>query len=258
MSRSFQATITANLPVHAFHNLLTLTVPESTPHPLPGQFFMIEVSSGTDPLLKRAFSLFRQTPGGIQILYRIRGKGTELLRHLKEGTVLDVLGPLGSFYPMPSGDTVPLIIAGGIGIASVFPCIERLAGRAVVLYGARSKEDLLMLHEVKSLAKEVVISTDDGSAGVKGTAADALRDFLSRDALPTVHYCIYACGPHPLLRAVSDIARQHRMRAYVSMEEHMACGIGACLGCVVNTRDGYKRVCKEGPVFESMEITWKP
>jgi dihydroorotate dehydrogenase electron transfer subunit len=218
---------------------------------------MIEVSKGTDPLLKRAFSLFRQTPDGIQILYRIRGKGTELLRQLKEGTVLDMLGPLGNFYPLPSSE-IPLVIAGGIGIASVFSCIERLAGRAIVVYGVRMKDDLLMLQEVQSLAKEVIVSTDDGSAGRKGTAADALRDFLSRHPSLITSSCIYACGPYPLLKAVSEIAKQHRMRAYISMEEHMACGIGACLGCVVNTRDGYKRVCKEGPVFESREIAWQP
>ena len=256
MSRSFKAIIKRNLPVHAIHNLLTVSVPDSMPAPQPGQFFMVEVNKGTDPLLKRAFSLFRNTEEGIQILYRVRGKGTGILKNMKEGAVVDMLGPLGNFYPMPPEDKTPLIIAGGIGIASVFSLVERLAGRAIVFYGARTREDLLMLKEVKQLAKEVIVSTDDGSAGAKGTVADSLLAFLDNPQSPISNHCIYACGPHPLLKALSHSAREYRIRTYVSLEEHMACGIGACLGCVVKTDDGYKRVCKEGPVMNAMEISW--
>jgi len=226
------------------------------PEPRPGQFFMIEVSKGTDPLLKRAFSLFRKTENGLQILFRIRGKGTELLKEMKEGSVLEVLGPLGTCYPLPSEDMIPLVIAGGIGIASVFSFVEQLAGRAIVFYGAHTKNDLLMRDELKGFAKEILVSTDDGSEGVKGTAADSLLTFLSNPQSPNPKYRIYACGPHLLLKIVSEIAREYKMPAYISMEEHMACGIGACLGCVVKTRDGYTRVCKEGPVFEAKEIIW--
>lgn len=226
------------------------------PEPRPGQFFMIEVNKGTDPLLKRAFSLFRKTEQGFQILYRIRGKGTEFLKEMKEGSLLEVLGPLGTCYPLPSGDAIPLVIAGGIGIASVFSFVEQSAGRAIVLYGARTRDDLLMYEELKGFAKEILVSTDDGSAGQKGTIADSLSAFLANTPSAISHYRIYACGPHLLLRAVSEIAREHKIPTYISMEEHMACGIGACLGCVVKTRDGYTRVCKEGPVFESKEIVW--
>jgi len=226
------------------------------PIPQPGQFFMVEVNKGTDPLLKRAFSLFRKTEEGMQILYRVRGRGTGILRDMKQGAVLDMLGPLGNFYPLPPEDKTPLIIAGGIGIASVFSLVEQLAGRAIVCYGARTKEDLLMLKEVKQLAKDVIVSTDDGSAGAKGTVADSLLLFLSNPQSPIPQYCIYACGPYPLLKALSKTVRELRIRTYVSLEEHMACGIGACLGCVVKTHDGFKRVCKEGPVMNAMEIAW--
>ena len=217
---------------------------------------MVEVSKGTDPLLKRAFSLFRFTNGTLQILYRVRGKGTKLLGDLKEGAELDMLGPLGNFYPLPSAEQTPLIIAGGIGIASVFSLVERLSGRAIVFYGARTKDDLLMLEEVRRNAREVVVSTDDGSAGARGTIADALSAFLSNPQSPTPNYCMYACGPHLLLQAITKTARKYRIRTHVSMEEHMACGIGSCLGCVVKTHEGYKRVCKEGPVMNAMEIAW--
>ena len=226
------------------------------PEPRPGQFFMVEVNKGTDPLLKRAFSLFRKTAQGVQILYRVRGKGTTVLKEMKEGSLVEVLGPLGTCYPPPSEGSVPLVIAGGIGIASVFSFVEQVSGRAIVFYGARTKDDLLMLNELQGSAKEVLVSTDDGSAGQKGTIADSLSAYLSGPQSPIPNYRIYACGPHLLLKAISDIARAHKIPAYLSMEEHMACGIGACLGCVVKTRNGYTRVCKEGPVFEAREIVW--
>jgi dihydroorotate dehydrogenase electron transfer subunit len=256
LSRYFKAEIQENRPVHAVHNLLTLNVPVSMPEPRPGQFFMIEVNKGTDPLLKRAFCLFRKTEKGLQILYRVCGKGTEILKDLKEGSLIEVLGPLGTCYPHLSGDSIPLVIAGGIGIASVFSFVEQSAGRAIVFYGARTRNDLLMVDELKGFAKEILVSTDDGSAGDKCTVADTLSTFLSSSHSPTPNYCIYACGPHLLLRKVSEIAKEYRIPAYISMEEHMACGIGACLGCVVKTVDGYTRVCKEGPVFEAKGIVW--
>jgi dihydroorotate dehydrogenase electron transfer subunit len=217
---------------------------------------MIEVNMGTDPLLKRAFSLFRTTSQELQILYRVRGRGTEILKRMKEGTVLDMLGPLGNSYPVPCERTIPLVVAGGIGIASVYSLVERLAGRAYLFYGSRTRQDLLMLQEVRQLARETFISTDDGSEGARGTAADRLQEFLSRNAHAAAPYVVYACGPHALLEAVAKITFSCRIPSYVAMEERMACGIGACLGCVVNTREGYKRVCKEGPVFRSTEILW--
>ena len=223
--------------------------------PVPGQFYMLEVSKGMDPLLKRAFSLFRRTPEGIQILYRIKGKGTSLLRDLKEGTAITLLGPLGNGYPLPSADQSPLVIAGGIGIASVFSLVEKLSKKAFVFYGARIEEELFMSDALEKVYRELVVCTDDGSCGVKGTVVDVVRDFIQRHDdlhLPV----IYACGPNVMLREIARTAAANRIKAYVSLEEHMACGIGACLGCVVKTRSGYKRVCKEGPVFDAKEIVW--
>jgi len=178
------------------------------------------------------------------------------LRNMKEGASLDMLGPLGNFYPLPSKDQTPLVIAGGIGIASVFSLVERLEGRAIVFYGARTKDDLLMLEEVMEQGHEVIVSTDDGSAGRKGTTVEALRTFIASYTSSVAQLRVYACGPHPMLKALSQTTIEYRIRAYVSMEEHMACGIGACLGCVVKTHDGYKRVCKEGPVMTATEIVW--
>ncbi len=256
MSRHFRAQIKDNRPLNKNHNLLSLINLDSMTEPLPGQFCMLEVSGGYDPILKRAFSLFRRTSDGLQILYRIVGKGTTILRNMKEGTIVDVLGPLGNGYPLLSEDRVPLVIAGGIGMASVFPIVEKLSGRAYVFYGARTKDEILMVEELGKISRELFISTDDGSCDSKGTAADLLNHFLAGRRSLINRFLIYACGPKLLLKEISVIASSYKMRAYLSLEENMACGIGACLGCVVKTASGYQRVCKEGPVFDSEEIVW--
>jgi len=231
-------------------------LPDGAEEPLPGQFYMIEVNRGNDPLLKRAFSLFRRTSEGFQLLYRIKGRGTSLLREMKKESTLEVLGPLGCHYPVPSKEQVPFVIAGGIGIASVFPFLHAQKGRALVFYGARSGDEIFMLDEIKKMCREVFISTDDGSMGTKGTIVDVLDNYLDSSRADSNRYVVYACGPHPMLKAVAAAAASKGITAYISMEEHMACGLGACLGCVVKTTDGYKRVCKEGPVFRSEEIAW--
>jgi dihydroorotate dehydrogenase electron transfer subunit len=225
--------------------------------PLPGQFYMLEISKGVDPLLKRAFSLFRRTAEGLQILYRITGKGTSILRDMKEGSTVDLLGPLGNGYPLPADVQSPLVIAGGIGVASVFSLVERLSKKAIVFYGARIEDELFMTDELGKIYKELVICTDDGSCGVKGTVVDVLNDFIrSRNGIHQP--VIYACGPNVMLREIAKTAAASGIKAYISLEEQMACGIGACLGCVVKTLSGYKRICKEGPVFDSAEIVWQP
>ena len=131
-------------------------------------------------------------------------------------------------------------------------------GNVHFFYGARTKNELLMLNELKGLVKkELIISTDDGSEGTKGTVIDALNVFLtSNSQLSTSNFLLYACGPSPMLEAVSKFAAEKGIKGYISMEENMACGVGACLGCTVKTKKGYKRVCKEGPVFSAEEIVW--
>ncbi len=279
MNRYVKAEITGNVPVGAHYRLLSLKCPDTGRKPKAGQFYMVQVREGSDPLLKRPFSLFRKTEEGIQLLYRVQGKGTTVLGGMGSGSSVHLLGPLGNGYPAQAStsapDTLPVIIAGGIGIASVFPLIEALAGRATVLYGARTGDDLLMLDEIKSLSGYFSCCTDDGSHGEKGNVLDLLRRVVPpASGGPAL---IYACGPKPMLRAVSGFAVSAGIKAYLSLEEHMACGIGACLGCVAKIRtketrakgqgtegqaggsvpDGtYLRVCMEGPVFDAMDIVW--
>ena len=256
MSRYFRAEIKENRPLHENHNLLSLVNLDAMIEPLPGQFYLLQAGKGVDPLLKRAFSLFRRTPDGLQILYRIKGKGTSVMRGMREGDTIDILGPLGNGYPLPSKGEVPLIIAGGVGVASVFSLAEKLSGHAFVFYGARMEEELLMADELHEIYRDLAVCTDDGSCGRKGTVVDVLSEFMGGKRVKTGKAVIYACGPRPMLKEIAAFAATHGIAAYISLEERMACGIGACLGCVMKTRGGYKRVCKEGPVFDTGEIEW--
>ena len=256
MSRYFRAEIEENRQLREHHNLLSLVNLDQMVEPASGQFYMLQPAEGYDPLLKRAFSLFRRTAEGLQILYRIKGRGTSLLRSLKAGDVVDMLGPLGNGYPLPSKGEVPLIIAGGIGIASVFSLAESLSGNAFVFYGAKMEDELLMADELQEIYGNLYVCTDDGSCGRRGTVMEVLDEFMESTPVKTGRPVIYACGPRPLLKKIAAFSTARSVKAYVSLEEHMACGIGACLGCVVRTKEGYKRVCKEGPVFEAGEIEW--
>jgi dihydroorotate dehydrogenase electron transfer subunit len=230
---------------------------------------MIEVGRGYDPLLKRAFSLFRKTEDGLQIFYRVIGRGTALLGNTKEGECIDVLGPLGKPYPTVSTRSLPVVLAGGIGIASVYPLVEALRGRADVFFGARSKDELFFLSELQKMSGELFISTDDGSYGEKGTVVDLFKKAFSRNPADKK---LFACGPRPMLKEIALYAVEKKIDAYVSLEEHMACGVGACLGCAVKVRGKMKtgskkgekkdsevlfnKVCTDGPVFNVKEIVW--
>jgi len=168
--------------------------------------------------------------------------------------MLQVIGPLGNSYPEPAGDFIA--VAGGIGFASLFAFMSKYRRQAYLFYGATKRDELVMLDEARELTKEIFITTDDGSDGRKGLITDELSDFLDRSLLIRRPSQVYACGPVPMLRALSEIARSNRLSCYISLEEHMACGIGACLGCMVKTVAGQKRACKEGPVFNIEDMIW--
>ncbi len=250
-SRSFRARIVSNEPVNEHHRLLSLEQPEGTQHPLPGQFYMLGTGSSTEPLLKRPFCFFHRDGLNVQVLYRVVGKGTRVLAETPAGASIEVVGPLGNTYPSPPRGSRPVVVTGGIGMASVFPFVEAHEGKCTVIYGARGREELMFLDELGSLAAELVIATDDGSQGEKGTVIDALKR-LSPDSKTR----LYVCGPKPMIRAAKEFAASLDIKGWASLEEYMACGIGACMGCVVNTQKGYRRVCKEGPVFTLEELIY--
>jgi len=249
-ARSFRAALTGNFEVSPGYRLLSLRPEGSPPAPKPGQFYMVASGPGPEPLLKRPFCYFDSTgDGDLSMLYKVQGKGTRMLAAMPDGVILDVLGPLGNSYPMPKKGQRPIIVAGGIGIASVMPLIKKFGPEARVVFGARSQEDMVMRREVSGFLCELHGCTDDGTLGLQGTVVDMLHELAPED-----DSLIYACGPKPMTRAVVEYAAQKRLKGYASLEEYMACGIGACMGCVVMTKKGYRRVCKEGPVFKLEDL----
>lgn len=232
---------------------------------LPGQFVNIKVGETIEPLLRRPFSIHRIKGSNIEILYEVVGKGTEILSQKESGEYLDIIGPLGNGFdlqiPNPESQA-PILAAGGMGVAPLTFLAENLVrsskfvvhSKPVILLGAKTKKQILCEEEFRKLGCNVEIATDDGSRGFKGKVTDLLRHLVSTiDYRPST---IYACGPRPMLKEITRISQRCDILAQISLEEHMACGIGACLGCVVKTTQGYERVCKEGPVFNADEIIW--
>ena len=254
-----------------FH--LVLQAPKITKESLPGQFLHIKVNDAYEPLLRRPLSIHRLKGTNIELLYEVVGRATEVLSHRKSGEYLDVIGPLGNGfnYQLPiTNYQLPILVAGGMGVAPLVFLAQRLAKqRPMVLIGAKTEKQALCAKEFERLGCKVKVATDDGSVGFKGKATELLDNILaSRFRLHVSgskkHVAcslqraaqIYACGPRPMLKEISRISKEYNISAQVSLEEHMACGIGACLGCAVNTKDGFKRVCKEGPVFKADGIVW--
>lgn len=235
----------------------------------PGQFLMIRssaYSASTDPLLSRPFSIYKLTQdGNVEILYRVVGKGTVLLKCLDAGEEIEILGPLGNGFEIDSGYSAEefLIIAGGIGVAPMVGIAEVLRSSypektIVVFSGGRGEVDLLCIEDLAKVATEVIIATEDGSAGFKGYVTGALETYLYQ-RLRTQHSVrrtvIFACGPSPMLRRIYEIARPLSIETYFSIEATMGCGIGICMGCAVKrSSGGYYLACKDGPVFRGEAI----
>lgn len=282
MSKLFKTTVKENKQLSETHYLITLHPFKKITNPKPGQFFMLSVNIGLDPLLKRPFSFHGQRGQGFQLLYRTVGKATNILKRKKPGDILEVMGPLGNGFPPVNRKIKPILIAGGLGVVPLVALAETIiqqsqiplrlntsqsrprlskSGREdfkpVFFIGAKTRKELLCVNKLKSIGIKPIISTDDGSLGKKGTVVDVLNNFFTSHFSLTTSHLLYACGPKTMLREISLTAKKYGIKGYMALEENMACGIGACLSCVVNTKDGFKRVCKEGPVFPIEEIIWE-
>jgi len=244
------------------HFLVVLKVSDSFRESLPGQFVMVRMKSCDQPFLSRPFSIYSVYSHGkntfLEILYKVVGKGTEAFSRLREGDILNILGPLGKGFDIPSECDKIVLIAGGVGIAPLSflaeHCEKDSNHAEIICYmGAGSLEALVGMDRINGICSVVKISTDDGSWGHPGPVTELFeRDmelYLGNDSR------IYSCGPNPMLRSLHELLRDRHVACQVSLEERMACGIGACLGCVVKTKsDGLVRVCKEGPVFDINSI----
>lgn len=231
-----------------------LEAPAIAKNARPGEFVNIRITDTLDPLLRRPLSIHAVKGRIIEVLYEVVGRSTQVLSEKKAGESLDIIGPLGNGFSIL--DTrYSILVAGGMGVAPLVFLAKKIGGRrATVLIGAKTKNHIHCEKEFKELGCEVKVSTDDGSKGFKGRITGLLKNLLSTTDSRLSN--IYACGPRPMLKEIALISKEKNIPAQISLEEHMACGIGACLGCVVNTKDGYKRVCKDGPVFEAKKIIW--
>jgi dihydroorotate dehydrogenase electron transfer subunit len=230
----------------------------------PGQFVMIHPKRFSEPLLPRPFSIHRVQRNRIDLLIRAAGQGTRQLWGLSPGEVLEIKGPLGRGFTLDS-ERDPILVAGGIGAAPLLYLADRLikmkrkktVAPPGLLIGAGSKKELLALRDFKEMGIRVQAVTEDGSFGGKGLVTDLLAGMSAKGLERAM---IYACGPQGMLRAVASWAAAGNVPCQVSLEAHMACGMGACLGCsVARTADGgltYSKVCQDGPVFEAREVAW--
>lgn len=234
--------------------LITASDGDGPVDPRPGQFYMLAAGErwggGADerPYLPRAFShaRARRAPGGVDLQFLLEevGPGTERLAALEPGEGLWLLGPLGNGFRAPEPGTRPLLVGGGIGVAPLL-CLEEELGDAEVLLGFRSAEHA----EAAALfASRVALATDDGTVGHHGFVTDLMADRLDSTAV------VYACGPPPMLESVRAICAERGVPAQLALESGMACGFGACFGCVVPTRDGYVRLCLDGPVLDAASL----
>ena len=218
----------------------------------PGQFISVYSRDGSR-LLPRPISICEADPdeGRLRIVYRIAGAGTQEFSEYMSGDPIDIMGPLGNGFPQ-EGENV-FLIGGGIGIPPMLELAKQLNCEKQIILGYRD-ENLFLRDEFEAYG-EVFVATEDGSAGIRGNVLDAIRENgLSADV-------IYACGPTPMLRALKAYAMERNIPCYISLEERMACGIGACLACVCRTKDvdshsnvHNRRICKDGPVFPAQEV----
>jgi dihydroorotate dehydrogenase electron transfer subunit len=238
---------------------LVVRAPEIAPLVQPGQFAHVRILPLKEALLRRPFSIFQVSGDTLSILYKTIGRGTEVLARMSPGEELSMIGPLGHGFtvPQPAGET-PLLVAGGYGMAALYLLAQRSPQKGIAFVGGRRRVDILCEEEFRALGWEVRVATEDGSYGETGVVTQALLAELKRR---TAGRKLFACGPTPMLKAVGRLAAEFNLPAELSLDEHMGCGIGVCLTCVVPIKAGdgweYHRTCTDGPVFDSREIAWE-
>jgi dihydroorotate dehydrogenase electron transfer subunit len=262
------ARVIANTRLSHDYNAIALAAPEIAAAAAPGQFVMVKPGRGSDPLLRRPFSVFeilRNSQGavtGLSLLSKRIGVTTSLLFDAVEGDIVSCLGPLGRPFSVVSPPVEAWIVAGGVGLAPFATLTEALVARGTAItmfYGSRTGKELFYLDWFQEQGVQLVLATEDGSTGEKGRVTApldrALKDARGREVM------LYACGPEPMLEAVAHLAARHGRTCQVSVERVMGCGMGGCYSCVIPVRDAggghhYVRSCLSGPVFTGAEIAW--
>lgn len=246
-----EGTIVRNSAVVPGYYLASIRLSRPMAEVKPGQFVMIRVPS-TEVFLRRPFSIYTYRNGVVSILYKVVGTGTRELAAASTGTKVMVLGPLGNGFDLLPGHQ-PVLVAGGIGIAGIYLLWLGLKRKAQLFWGCTSDADMGLLNKV--MPDEKRVATIDGSFGCRGNVVELLARELPLITRPVQ---VLACGPEPMFRSLRDLLKSEKVPCQVLLEERMACGLGICFGCVTKTLDQvepYKRVCKEGPVFDLWQIS---
>lgn len=253
---------------------MSLKVPNDFQTAVPGQFVMIRVTGREEPFLPRPFSINFLNPNNtgtiMGILYKVVGKGTRIFSRLKKEDELYVMGPLGNGFDIPPDRKKIALVAGGMGVAPLSFLAEYLKRQTsstvqgvqeiVCYFGASTSQLILDRGRLEDTCSKLMISTDDGSDGYHGTVTQLFQNHV--DSYADNDSIIFCCGPDPMVAAVAEIVNKYSIPCQVSMEERMACGVGACLGCAVRVkshgdRPHYMTVCKDGPVFDINDIIWR-
>jgi dihydroorotate dehydrogenase electron transfer subunit len=270
--KNYQTIILANLEIAPGYWQMRILAPGFAAVAKSGQFVMLRPEQALPTMLRRPFGIFRtgclppECAGlppreYMEILYKVVGQGTKIMSELHAGDRVELLGPLGRGFTIAETSCAKLLVGGGIGLVPLFMLAEALIrkGHQVrLLMGGRTRDDILAVTEFERLGVETYVSTDDGSLGEEGFVTRVLERKL--DKYPCAE--VFACGPMPMLAAVEQICSARNVSLQVSLEAHMACGVGACLGCVVKGaghsegQPNYLCTCKEGPVFDAGQLDW--
>lgn len=242
--------------------LMGLRSPEMAATAEPGQFVMIRVHAGMDPLLRRPFSVCGiQDDDVLLILYRVAGKGTAIMAETPEGEWFSVLGPLGKGFKLPNPLQLPLLISGGIGIAPLLFLAQLMKSRPIqLMMGFGSASEIVAIEQILDYTVDFVIATDDGSAGHAGPVTELMEAHLRKGGVERDSLSVFTCGPVTMLKKVATIVFNRNIPCQASLEAVMACGLGVCQGCAVKAaadeERSYYHVCTDGPVFSVESIDW--
>jgi dihydroorotate dehydrogenase electron transfer subunit len=258
------APVVSNVEIIERHKVITCIAPEIAEQAIPGHFVNVLVTDATDPLLRKPFSIYKvdRAAGEIALLYSIVGATTNGMSRKSAGDLLDIFGPLGGKVFDASNQQIShhILVGGGYGVPPLIFLANTLLAKnpnekIEFIIGARNKSLVVGETDVHDLGLDPRITTEDGSHGVHGRVTDVLRTLLkSGGARSTMVYC---CGPTPMMQAVAEVSAEFGAACQVSLETPMPCGVGVCMGCVVDLADGRRvRSCVDGPVFAGSEVTW--